>query len=43
MQEELDFESLRLFSALYRLDSVSPAADALNIGQPIGSLLLKRL
>ena len=43
MREELDFKSLRFFSALYRLGNVSPAADALNISQPTGSLLLKKL
>ncbi len=31
------------FSALYRLGNVSPAADALDISQPTGSLLLKKL
>lgn len=41
MREELDFKSLRFFSALYRLGNVSPAAEALNISQPTGSLLLK--
>ena len=41
MREELDFKSLRFFSALYRLGNVSPAADALDISQPTGSLLLK--
>lgn len=43
MREELDFKSLRFFSALYRLGNVSPAADALDISQPTGSLLLKKL
>ncbi|HFZ8996601.1 TPA: LysR family transcriptional regulator [Citrobacter freundii] len=43
MREELDFKSLRFFSALYRLGNVSPAAEALNISQPTGSLLLKKL
>lgn len=43
MREELDFKSLRFFSALYRLGNVSPAADALNISQPTGSQLLKKL
>lgn len=38
MREELDFKSLRFFSALYRLGNVSPAADALDISQPTGSL-----
>lgn len=41
MREELDFKSLRFFSALYRLGNVSPAADALDISQPTGGLLLK--
>ena len=43
MREELDFKSLRFFSALYRLGNVSPAAEALDISQPTGSLLLKKL
>lgn len=43
MREELDFKSLRFFSALFRLGNVSPAAEALNISQPTGSLLLKKL
>lgn len=43
MREELDFKSLRFFSALYRLGNVSPTAEALNISQPTGSLLLKKL
>lgn len=33
MREELDFKSLRFFSALYRLGNVSPAAEALDISQ----------
>ena len=36
MREELDFKSLRFFSALYRLGNVSPAAEALDISQPTG-------
>ena len=43
MREELDFKSLRFFSALFRLGNVSPAAEALNVSQPTGSLLLKKL
>lgn len=43
MRDELDIKSLRFFSALYRLGNVSPAADSLNISQPTGSILLKRL
>ena len=43
MREELDFKSLRFFSALFRLGNVSSAAEALNISQPTGSLLLKKL
>ncbi|HGH5979836.1 TPA: LysR family transcriptional regulator [Kluyvera georgiana] len=43
MRDELDIKSLRFFSALYRLGNVSPAADALSISQPTGSILLKRL
>jgi hypothetical protein len=31
------------FSALFRLGNVSPAAEALNVSQPTGSLLLKKL
>lgn len=42
MREELDFKSLR-FSALFRTGNVSPAAEALNVSQPTGSLLLKKL
>ena len=38
MREELDFKSLRFFSALFRLGNVSPAAEALNVSQPTGSL-----
>jgi DNA-binding transcriptional LysR family regulator len=34
MREELDFKSLRFFSALYRLGNVSPAADALISASP---------
>lgn len=43
MREELEFKSLRFFSALYRLGNVSAAAEILNISQPTGSLLLKKL
>lgn len=43
MREELDFKSLRFFSALYREGNVSHAADALSISQPTGSILLKKL
>ncbi len=42
MREELDFKSLRFFSALYRLGNVSPAADALDISQPTGSLFAEK-
>lgn len=43
MREELDFKALRFFITLYRLGNVSLAADTLNISQPTGSQLLKKL
>ncbi len=43
MREELDFKSLRFFSPRSTvLGNVSPAAEALDISQPTGSLLLKK-
>jgi len=43
MLDELDVKTLRFFTTLYRLGNVSLAADTLNISQPGGSLLLKKL
>ena len=43
MRKELDLKMLYFFRALYLSGNVSSAADQLDLSQPSGSLLLKRL